>query len=336
MIIDIHVHAAGLNPGIPGNRISPPFRRSRTFKRFMRRTGLADGDCVREDADDLIKRRLLGLLEKSTIDRAVFLALDAAYHDDGTRDDDGTVLATDNDYVADMTEGTNKALFGASIHPYRPDAVAELERLAARGAALVKWLPSAQNIRPDDARCLPFYDALARLGIPLLCHTGNEHTLKAFSNALNHPERLVPALERGVTVIAAHCGTRLFLHERCHLSAWRKLALKHERLYGDLSAFGVLTRARPLRRLLKSPRHQDRLVYGSDFPAQPLPLSCIGWISLREAWRIHCMRNPFDKSLALMRAMGTPAIVLERADHLLPQACFRRVPATPPRERTAT
>ena len=107
------------------------------------------------------------------------------------------------------------------IHPYRRDALSELERLAGRGACLIKWLPGAQNIRPDDPRCFTFYEAMAHLQIPLLCHTGNEHTLKAFPDELNDPRRLVPALERGVTVIAAHCGARLFLHEQCHLRHWR-------------------------------------------------------------------------------------------------------------------
>ena len=60
---------------------------------------------------------------------------------------------------------------------YRRDAVAELERVARDGAVLIKWLPITQDIDPSDARCVPFYEALAHLGIPLLSHTGWERTL---------------------------------------------------------------------------------------------------------------------------------------------------------------
>jgi len=146
-----------------------------------------------------------------------------------------------------LDEGVARAL-GALGHEVASaatgeQALEELRRVAARGACLVKWLPSAQNIRPDDPRCFPFYEALAALGMPLLSHTGCEHTLAAYPDAFNAPLRLVPALERGVTVIAAHCGTRLFLHERSWFGQWRELALRHPNLYGDLAAFLVSERA---------------------------------------------------------------------------------------------
>jgi uncharacterized protein len=52
-------------------------------------------------------------------------------------------------------------LFGASIHPYRKDAVAELERCVGLGAVLLKWLPVVPDFNPADQRCFPFYEALA-------------------------------------------------------------------------------------------------------------------------------------------------------------------------------
>ena len=67
--------------------------------------------------------------------------------------------------------------------------LAELERLIESGACLVKWLPSAQNIQPDHPRCFPFYDLLAKHKVPLLSHTGGEHTLKAFPDSLSDPRR---------------------------------------------------------------------------------------------------------------------------------------------------
>jgi uncharacterized protein len=317
MIVDVHVHMAGLGSNESGNRISPALQLTRAFQRLARRLGLTRDMLAGPDVDWEIAQRILRWLETSTVDRAVFLALDAAYREDGTRDDARTLLVTDNDFVANLADRSAKALFGASVHPYRRDAIDELDRLAARGAVLVKWLPGAQNIRPDDPRCLPFYDALSRLGLPLLCHTGNEHTLKAFPNALNDPLRLTPALERGVTVIAAHCGMRLLLHERCYLSAWREQALRYERFFGDISAFGIVTRVQPLRRLLRSRPLADKLVYGSDFPAAPLPLSCLGWVSLRRALALRRLSNPFDLGVGMMKALGVPDPVFARAGQLL-------------------
>ena len=61
--------------------------------------------------------------------------------------------------------------FAASIHPYRADAVAELERCIAAGAVMVKWLPITQDFNPADPKCIPLYEALAHHRIPLLSHT---------------------------------------------------------------------------------------------------------------------------------------------------------------------
>jgi len=318
MICDLHVHVAGAGSQASGNFLAPAFRRGPAFRLFARRLGLPEGA---EDFDQQIARWIVDKLEASQVDRAVLLAFDAACHDNGTRDEERTLMATDNDFVAGLAASHRKALFGASVHPYRRDALAELERLIGRGACLVKWLPGAQNIQPDDPRCLPFYDLLARHQIPLLCHTGGEHTLKSFPDTLNDPRRLAPALERGVTVIAAHCGARVFLHEKSYLQAWKEMALRHERFYGDISAFGVITRIWLLRSLLRSPRLSAKLVYGSDFPATPMPLTCLGTVSLKRALELRRMSNPFDQAVEMMRAAGVPDEVFARSGRIL------RIPA---------
>ena len=317
MICDIHVHVAGIGSQGNGNFLASAFRRSLAFRLFVRRLGLPPGVAGAPDFDQQIARLIVDKLDASKVDRAVLLAFDAAYHDDGTRDEERTLIVTDNDFVADLAACHQKVLFGASVHPRRPDALAEMERLIGRGACLVKWLPGAQNIQPDDPRCFPFYDVLARLRVPLLCHTGSEHTLKAFPDKLNDPRRLAPALERGVTVIAAHCGARLFLHEKSYFRAWQEMALRHERFYGDISAFGVITRIWLLRSLLRSPRLAAKLVFGSDFPVAPMPLSCIGQVSLRRALELRRILNPFDQAVQMMKAAGVPDEVFARSGKLL-------------------
>jgi hypothetical protein len=96
-----------------------------------------------------------------------------------------------------------------SIHPYRKDAIEQLEHWAARGCRLIKWLPNSMNIDPAHPKCLPYYAAMRKLRMMLLCHTGGEHSVDSgfHSNVLGDPLRLKNALDAGVPVIAAHCAS---------------------------------------------------------------------------------------------------------------------------------
>jgi predicted TIM-barrel fold metal-dependent hydrolase len=317
MIYDLHAHIAGVGSGGSGNYLSPAFQRRYAFRLMWRGFKLPIAAINSPDIDQQIAQRTVDWINDSEVDRAVLLAFDAAYHQDGSRDHERTALVTDNDFVADLAERHPKILFGASIHPYRRDASVELARLVGRGACLVKWLPGAQNIQPDHPCCLPFYEAMAHHGIPLLCHTGAEHALKLFPNTLNDPRRLVPALERGVTVIAAHCATRAFLHDRSYFRTWEEMALRYDRFYGDISAFGMVTRIWSLRHMLKSPAVTSKLLFGSDFPIPQMPLSCIGTLNFQKILEIRRTENPFDQAVMMMRAAGAPNDVFTRAEHLL-------------------
>lgn len=316
MIIDCHVHIAAEGSGYPGNHLAPALLESLRFRLLCSRLEGGKGPLV-GDLDERLRRQLCQWLSESQLDQAVVFALDSVYDADGTQDMGRTLMAVDNYYVADLADAESKVRFGASVHPWRRDALEELDRVAARGACLVKWLPSAQGIRPDDPRCFPFYDRLAALGLPLLSHTGCEHTLGVFPDAFNDPNRLEPALDRGVTVIAAHCGTRLFLHERSWFGAWVKLALRHPRLYGDLSAFMASTRLLALRRILRTPALLDKVVYGSDFPAPAWPFNLLGAISVPDYLRLRQIHNPFDRSFLSLATAGLPPEAFSRISGLL-------------------
>jgi hypothetical protein len=317
MICDIHVHVCGATSPVSGNYLSDKLSGRWLFRSWSKRMGLTEADWRDGRAGQTVERRLAGWIAASGLDRAVVLALDGVYREDGTYSPERTLLKVDNDYVADIAAKNEKLMFGASVHPYRRDALAELSRLAARGACLVKWLPSAQNINPGDPRCIPFYDWLAARRMPLLCHTGAEHALRNFPAELNDPARLVPALERGVTVIAAHCGTRMMLHQKSYFRQWRELALRHENLYGDISAFAFPVRAQTLLRLLKNPALTAKLVFGSDFPAPAMPLAFLGKLDWETVGRLRGIANPFDRAVAVFRAIGVPEAVFSRAEKLL-------------------
>jgi hypothetical protein len=135
--------------------------------------------------------RLLEAIEgTSGIEAAVVLALDAVYDREGNRDEAKTHFVVANDYVAELAQRHPKVLFGASAHPFRKDAVAELERCIQRGAVLLKWLPVVQNFSPSDERCFPIYEALAHHGLPLLCHTGGESMLPIVTTEVEDPALL--------------------------------------------------------------------------------------------------------------------------------------------------
>jgi len=246
------------------------------------------------------------------MDAVVLLALDAVYDEDGVSRPDLTMLHVENDFVRASANGRPEFIFGASVHPYRKDAVPEFDRVVRQGARLIKWIPSAQHIEPDSPRCYPLYEAMAHHNIPLLCHTGVEHMLGIRRADYNHPRRLVPALQRGVKVVAAHCGAHLYLHEPSFVSAWATLAREHENLYGDTGAFSIVTRIPALGRILKDTVLTTKLLYGSDFPGIPSPLWCwqLGLSKMRELSHI---RNPLARNVSVMQALDVPAEAFERA-----------------------
>lgn len=324
MIYDIHAHIVGMESGASGNYLCPARRMNLPLRILLAGARRRAAEMNSTSLDEGLCRLIGQWADESRVDRIVLLALDGVYHRDGKPDLERTQVVVGNDYVADCAAGHPKLLFGASIHPYRRDALEELDRAAGRGACLIKWLPSAQRIDPDDPVCERFYERLALHGIPLLSHTGPEHTLARFSNSLNDPRRLAGALRRGVTVIAAHCGTRMYLYERSWFGAWAEMTRRFPNFYGDLSTFALPLRGGPWRRILKDPHLLSRVVYGSDFPTPAMPLwygPTLGW---RRARELNGMENPFDKTLRTLERLGAPQEVFSRAGELL------RLPAAQP------
>ena len=312
MRVDCHVHVNAFLP--EHGRTSARLLGRPSFRYLRWRLGMRGSDAETERA---LERALVTELDATPeLDAAVVLAFDAVYTTDGVVDEANTHLWVTNDYVAELARRHPKMLLGASIHPYRRDAVAELERCAKEGAVLVKWLPITQGMDPSDSRCYPLYEAMGSLGIPLLCHTGGEKTLPNINTALADPALLRPALERGVTVIAAHCGTRSVPGERCFVDGFVRMAKEHERFFGDTSALNLPTRAYAYRRVLDDPEVRAKLVHGSDWPIPPIPMPrYVGW---RGAARLMRERNAIRRDVAIKRALGlTESEYWERAASLL-------------------
>jgi predicted TIM-barrel fold metal-dependent hydrolase len=268
MIIDCHVHVCATTPG--HGSISVQLLTGLPF-RFMRwRLGLP-GD-LSEAAEKAVAASLRATVNGTKeIDKAVILAFDAVHDKNGRLDTENTHLYVTNDYAWELARDNEKFLFGASVHPYRKDAIAELERCINRGAVLLKWLPIVQDMDPTDERCIPFYEALAHYRLPLLCHTGGEKALPNLKPEYADPALLLPALKRGVTVIAAHCGTRSAKKEPDFLPTFVRMAKEHERFYGDTSALNLPARSYVYDSILNDDEVRAKLVHGSDWPIIALP-----------------------------------------------------------------
>jgi predicted TIM-barrel fold metal-dependent hydrolase len=211
--------------------------------------------------------------------RVGVLALDRAYREDGSLDRDGTPAYVPNDWVLRLAQEHPESFVPVvSVHPFRKDALAELERCAARGARIVKWIPNSMGFDPADPRCDPFYERMRALDMTLLAHTGDENALAAGRDDWGNPQRLRRALDLGLRVVFAHCATLgesedlddprrgkvanfdLFLRILAE-PRWRSLAL------GDLSAVYFRNRdPRVLRTLLERTDLHERLVQGTDWP----------------------------------------------------------------------
>ncbi len=311
MLIDCHVHVAAFTPG--NGSLSPRVLKSPSF-RFMRwKFHLAGSDGGTEQ--ELALRLVSTIGGAEQLDAAVVLALDAVFDSAGRRDPANTHLYVTNDYVIRLAAKHPKVLFGASVHPFRKDAVAELERCIQAGAVLLKWLPVTQNFSPADPRCFPIYEALAHHKLPLLSHTGGEQALPNLDRAAADPSLLTPALERGVTVIAAHCGTSSSPADTDYLPTFMRMVRDHERFYGDTSALCLPTRSYAFHKLLADKFVRTKLVHGSDWPIIPIPP--VSELGLWGALKLFKEDNWLRRDILAKRQMGFDDAYWSRAATLL-------------------
>ena len=319
MTIDCHVHLCAFDP--EHGWTSEYLLKTLPF-RFMRwRLGLKGADSQTER--DLEAKLLELLAQTPDLDAAVVLAFDAVYTEQGELDRANTHLYVKNDYVAELSKRHSNILFGASVHPYRKDAVQELERAITGGAVLLKWLPIVQNFDPSDDRCIPIYESLAHHKVPLLSHTGGEKSLPNLNTHVADPMLLVPALKRGVTVIGAHCGTRSAFGETDFLPQWVRLAREYENFYGDTAALNLPTRSYAYKTILDDPQLRSKLVHGSDWPILPVPPTRAG---LMEACRMWTDLNWIRRDIRIKQKLGFDDAYWQRAATILVGAGLRPAP----------
>ena len=280
-LADFHVHVAGFGNGDSGIYLNPdwlsfwhPIKRGRTMV-YISASGVEpDGT----DRDYVL--RLVELIRSVPgHGRFFLLALDRRYRQDGTMDLEKTSVSVPNEYVFQMArEFPDLFVPVISVHPYRPDALEELEKWARQGCRHVKWIPNAMGIDPSHPKTEPFYLKMKALDMILMSHTGDEQALDAHEQHLGNPLLLRKPLDMGVTVVALHSASigrciDLESPERKRVPAFDLfLRLMDEpayegRLFGEISATTFSNHlGDPILRLLEREDLHDRLVNGSDYP----------------------------------------------------------------------
>ena len=335
-VLDTHVHLVGLGAGGTGCRVHPGATSLSSPVRYVRTRFYKGAAGISDDAqaDQLYVARLVDLLEHHQ-GRALLLAFDEHYSPAGEAIPDRTEFYTPNDYVLRIaSEHPQRFVPCGSIHPYRKDALDELERIAERGVIAIKWLPNAMGMDPASAVCQPFYERMAALGLVLISHAGEEQAVHAEeAQELGNPLRLRRPLDAGVRVVVAHCASLGQSQDldaapdasgaRPHVSAYqlfRRLASDPRyqgRVFGDVSAMTQFNRSgAPLAETLRAAELHAALVNGSDYPLPAIDplirtraLVSAGYISAEERRGLNQLfaYNPLAFDFALKRCLRAPS-----------------------------
>lgn len=282
-LVDHHTHLAGIGSGGTNAFVnakmrtwSHPFHHLK-FKVYLSAAGVADED----QADSKFVERLVSLVEHNEFrGKHRLLAFDKNYSPDGAVNLEKTEFYVPNEYVFELAAKFPDFFVPTiSVNPYRADALAELEKCAALGARVVKWLPNAMSIDPADERCDSFYQKMKELDLILLSHGGEEKAVEAAEDQkFGNPLRLRRALEAGVKVIVAHCASLgasedYESREKPLVSNFDLfMRLMNDRRYeglvfGEISAMTQYNRlGKPLTTILEGNALSERLVNGSDYP----------------------------------------------------------------------
>jgi uncharacterized protein len=280
--VDYHTHMIATGTSVEGAFINPRMLKGANLQRlkfqiFASASGVKDiGNIDREYLARLVR------LVRTTKGHGKYhiLAFDKYYNADGSVSRQKTNIYVPNHYVFELAR-THPDIFVpvVSVHPYRPDALQELEKWARQGVKYVKWLPNAMGMDPADPAVEPFYLKMKEHNMILLSHAGKEQAVHVADDQwLGNPLRLRKPLDLGLRVIVAHAASlgscedldrREAKPTECFDLFMRLMdEPKYRRLlFGEISAMPQINRMpAPLATLLKRQDLHPRLVNGSDYP----------------------------------------------------------------------
>ena len=209
----------------------------------------------------------------------MLLAFDYLHDNQGRADQQSSTFYIPNEYAARVAHSSDRFEWIASVHPYRKDALDQLDWCKANGAKAIKWLPPAMNIDPGSDKCKSYYQKLIDLNLPLLSHAGEEKAVHSEElQQLANPLLLRRPLDAGVKVIIAHCaslGTSIDLEssQRSLINNFDLFArLMNDENYqqnclADISAINLINRdVKVIKQIVENTDWHQRLLYASDYP----------------------------------------------------------------------
>ena len=285
MVWDCHVHLAGTGDSDSGITMSERMLSPLNPVEYIQRLFYLNAGCAHDapgEVDESYVARLDNLMAGMPPGvKLMLFAFDRAHDAEGRPRPDLTAFHVPDAYARRVAAAAPQRFeWVCSIHPYRPDCAEALEAAVAGGARAIKWLPPAMGIDPASPACDRFYDAAARLGLPLITHVGEEKAVHGAGRAeWGNPLRMRRALERGVRVVLAHCasigedvdldrdenGPRVASFE---LFARLMGEARYEQLlFADISAITLRNRdLAVVRAIVEREDWHPRLLFGTDYP----------------------------------------------------------------------
>ena len=161
-----------------------------------------------------------------------------------------------NDYLMQAAASDPEKLVGfGTMHPDYEDVCGELERIKKNGLRGVKLHPDFQHFCLDDEMAIAMFEAMARLGLPALIHTGD------YRYPYSEPARMARVLDRvpHLKVICAHLGGWSVWTD-----AWKELAGRPGVWVDTSSSLYAISPEEGAEVI----RHYgaDRVFFGTDYP----------------------------------------------------------------------
>ena len=329
-LVDFHTHIIALGTSVHDAFVNPKTRSGINFERikfliYASASGIKNID----DADQEYVARLIRLARgQKRHGKYRILALDKHYNLDGSVNLAKTQIYVPNHYVVDLArQHPDIFLPVISIHPYRPDALQELDKWAEAGVKYVKWLPNAMGMDPASEQVEPFYRKMKEHNMILLSHAGEEQAVEAEEDQrLGNPLKLRKPLDMGVRVIIAHAASLGTCEDFDNGGKQNScfdlfLRLMDEPKYvglvfGEISAMVQFNRMPvPFTTLLQRQDLHARLINGSDYPLPAInalihtrALAGDGFITAEERTALNEIYdyNPLLFDFVLKRTMRHP------------------------------
>ena len=329
-LVDFHIHILAIGTSARDAFVNRRMLSGMNLERlkfwiYESASGIRD----EKNSDEEYVARLVRLARGIKHGKYRILAFDQHYNADGSVDLAKTNMYLPNHYVVDLAQRYSDVFLPViSVHPYRADALAELDKWGKMGVKFVKWLPNAMGIDPANSVIEPFYRKMKEHNMILLTHAGEEQAVEADEDQrLGNPLLLRKPLDMGVRVVIAHAASLGICDDLDSREAKKTecfelfLRLMDERKYvglvfGEISAMLQFNRMPgPFTTILKRPDLHPRLVNGSDYPLPAInsliwtrSLQRNGFITAEERRSLNEIYdyNPLLFDFVLKRTMSHP------------------------------